>query len=208
MAATAGPAIAAGAMSARRRAGRSHVFAELLPREEFWRGACEHCARDVAGREGPRAPGHDRFVARGIGEALHAVGTGDTYMQASRVARDRAGRLRCDSATGEIGECAHGQLVADWVELLAPVVFAPQRPACWPAHGSLLLDHIPFRIGAEDAGGRGIPGGMVAFDVLCAVGYRAGKPRLWHAAAFPTADPTNWRAFLASLEVPAIARGL
>jgi hypothetical protein len=182
------------------KAGKSHVFTELLPREESWHRACERCERDVARREGPKAPRHYRFVARGVAEALRAVGTGDTYMQASGVARDRARRFRSDSATGEIRESAHGQLVADWVELFAPVVFAAHRPACWPAHGSLLLDHIPFRIRAEDASGRGIPGGTVAFDVFCAVGYRAGKPRLWHAAAFPTAHPANWRAFLASLE--------
>jgi hypothetical protein len=149
---------------------------------------------------GPKAPRHYQFVARGIAEALHAVGAGDTYMQASRVARDRARRFRFDSETGEVRESAHGQLVADWVELFAPVVFASHRPASWPAHGSLLLDHIPFRIRAEDASGRGIPGGTVAFDVFCAVGFRAGKPRLWHAEAFPTAHPGNWSAFLTSLE--------
>ena len=111
------------------------------------------------------------------------------------MARDRARRFRYDPDTGEVRECAHGQLVADWVELFAPVVFEPQRPASWPAEGSLLLDHIPFRLRAEDANGRGIPGGAVAFDVFCAVGYRAGKPRLWHAEAFSTAPvpPTGAR---------------
>ena len=181
-------------------AGKPHVFTELLPREESWHGSCEHCERHVERREGPKAPRHYQFVARGIAEALHAVGAGDTYMQASRVARDRARRFRYDSATGELRESAHGQLVADWVELFAPVVFAAQRPGSWPAHGSLLLDHIPFRIRAEDASGRGIPGGTVAFDVFCAVGYRAGKPRLWRAEAFPSAHPAHWSAFLASLE--------
>jgi hypothetical protein len=179
---------------------KPHVFTELLPREESWRGACEHCEREVGRHEGPKAPRHYQFVARGIAEGLQAVGAGDTYIQASRVARDRARRFRYDSATGEVRESAHGQLVADWVELFAPVVFAPHRPASWPAHGSLLLDQIPFRIRAEDASGRGIPGGTVAFDVFCAVGYRAGKPRLWQAEAFSTAHPANWSAFLASLE--------
>ena len=180
--------------------GTSHVFTELLPREESWRGACDQCERHLERREGPKAPRRYQFVARGIAEALQAIGAGDSYMQASRVARDRARRFRYDSETGEIRESAHGQLVADWVELFAPVVFAPHRPASWPAQGSLLLDHIPFRIRAEDESGRGIPGGTVAFDVFCAVGYRAGKPRLWHAEAFPSAHPAHWSAFLASLE--------
>ncbi|MBA3261208.1 MAG: transposase [Thermoleophilaceae bacterium] len=176
------------------------MFTELLPREESWNGACDQCERHLERREGPKAPRHYRFVARGIAEALGAVGAGDTYMQASRVARDRARRFRFDPATGEVRESVHGQLVADWVELFAPVVFEADRPSFWPAAGSLLLDHLPFRIGAEDANGRGIPGGRVAFDVFCAVGYRAGKPRLWRAQAFPTAQPANWSAFLGSLE--------
>jgi len=44
------------------------------------------------------------------------------------VARDRARRFRHDPETGEVRESAHGQLVADWIELFAPVVFVPLRP--------------------------------------------------------------------------------
>src|SRR5215210_8144984 len=130
------------------KAAKPHVFTELLPREEAWHGACEHCEREVARREGPKAPRHYQFVARGIAEALQAVGAGDTYMQASRVARDRARRFRFDPETGELRESAHGQLVADWVELFAPVLFELHRAAAWPSEGSLLLDHLAFRIRA------------------------------------------------------------
>src|SRR5215210_6824672 len=69
--------------------GRAHVFTELLLREEAWRDACESCERHLERREGPKAPRHYQFVARGIAEALRAVGSGDTYMQVARVARDR-----------------------------------------------------------------------------------------------------------------------
>jgi hypothetical protein len=181
------------------RAGRSHVFTELLPREESWHDSCEQCERHVERREGPKAPRHYQFVARGIAEALQAVGAGATYMHAARVARDRAHRFRFDVETGELRESAHGQLVADWVELFAPVVFEPHRPRAWPAEGSLLLDHVPFRIRAPDAAGKRIPAGRVAFDVFCAVGYRAGRPLLWRAEAFPRAKPADWSAFLGSL---------
>ena len=181
------------------RRGKPHVFTELLPREEAWHGDCEQCERHVERREGPKAPRNYHFVARGIGEALVAVGAGATYMQASRVARDRARRFRVDSETGELRESDHGQLVADWVELFAPVVFEPRRPAFWPPEGSLLLDHLPFRVRALDANGKRIPAGRVAFDVFCAVGYQAGKPKLWHAEAFTSAHPANWSAFLGAL---------
>jgi hypothetical protein len=182
-----------------RGGGKPHVFTELLPREESWHDSCEHCERHVERREGPKAPRHYQFVARGIAEALHAVGAGTTYMHASRVARDHARRFRFDPETGELRESDHGQLVADWVELFAPVVFEPRGPRSWPVEGSLLLDHLPFRIRALDASGKPIPGGRVAFDVFCAVGYRAGKPRLWRAEAFSTAHPANWSVFLGSL---------
>jgi hypothetical protein len=76
---------------------------------------------------------------------------------------------------------------------------SPIRPAAWPAEGSLLLDHLPFRVRALDASGKRIPAGRVAFDVFCAVGYHAGKPRIWHAQAFPSAHPAHWSAFLGSL---------
>ena len=179
--------------------GSSHVFTELLPREESWHDSCEHCERRVDRREGPKAPRHYQFVARGIAEALHAVGAGASYMRASRVARDRARRFRFDAETGELRESAHGQLVADWVEVFAPIVFEAFQPAAWPGEGSLLVDHLPFRIRALDRSGAPIPGGRVAFDVFCAVGYRAGTPRLWRAEAFPSAHPAHWSAFLGSL---------
>jgi hypothetical protein len=107
------------------RRGKPHVLTELLPREEAWHETCERCERHVERREGPKAPRHYQFVARGIAEALHAIGTGANYRRAARVAHDRAHRFRFDPETGEVRESNHGQLVADWVEVFAPVVFEP-----------------------------------------------------------------------------------
>jgi hypothetical protein len=61
----------------RPRQGKAHVFTELLPREEAWHEDCQHCERHLERREGPKAPRRYQFVARGIAEALAAVGTGD-----------------------------------------------------------------------------------------------------------------------------------
>ena len=179
--------------------GKPHVFTELLPREESWQSSCEHCERQLERREGPKAPRHYQFVARGIAEALQAVGAGSTYMRASRVTRDRARRFRCDTETGELRESDHGQLLADWVEVFAPVVFQPFRPTVWPTQGSLLLDHLPFRVRALDRSGRRIPAGKVAFDVFCGVGFVAGRPKLWLTEAFTSANPADWSVFLGSL---------
>jgi len=81
---------------------RPHWFAELLPREESWRDACELCERDVELHEGPHAARRYQFVARGIAEALVAVGAGATYRDAAGVARERARRLWADEETGEL----------------------------------------------------------------------------------------------------------
>jgi hypothetical protein len=114
---------------------RPHRFTEVLPREEAWHDACEICERAVHLHEGPHAARHYQFVARGIAEALAAVGAGATYRHAALVARERAGRLQSDPDTGEPRLTRHGQLVMDWVEVFAPVVFEAHRPIAWPAMG-------------------------------------------------------------------------
>jgi len=175
--------------------GKPHVFTELLPREESWHSSCEHCERQLERREGPKAPRHYQFVARGIAEALQAVGAGSTYMRASRVTRDRARRFRCDTETGELRESSHGQLLADWVEVFAPVVFQPFRPTAWPTQGSLLLDHLPFRVRALDPSGRESPlarwlSMSSAASALSRASPSSGSQRRLQAPILPTGAPS------------------
>jgi hypothetical protein len=154
--------------------------------------------RRVERREGPKAPRHDQFVARGIAEALQAVGAGASYMRVSRVARDRARRFRFDVETGCASPLTGSLSLIGW-RCSAPVVFERHRPVAWPVEGSLLLD--PCRSGSgrwTGAGSRSRAAGF-ALAVFCAVGYRAGTPRLWAAEAFSSAHPANWSAFLGSL---------
>jgi hypothetical protein len=172
-----------------------HRFTELLPREEAWHDACETCERPVHLHEGPHAARGYQFVARGIAEALQAVGAGATYRQAALVARERARRLRPDPETGEPRMTRHGQLLGDWVEVFAPVVFEPHRPGTWPSAGSLLLDDLPFSV-RDPATGRF----RIAFRVFCAAGFEAGRPKLWRVEAFPDASQANWEVFLRALE--------
>jgi hypothetical protein len=168
-----------------------HRFTEPLPREESWHDACELCERDVHVHEGPHAARHYQFVARGIAEALVMVGAGSTYRDAALVARERAKRLR----TGRDGVprfSRHGSLVMDWVEVFAPVVFEPNRPRSWPATGSLLLDDLPFRVRDPDTGRF-----TIAFRVFAAMGYDAGRPKLWRLRRSRPSPSTIGRRSLA-----------
>ena len=166
----------------------------MLPCEESWKDACELCERDVEFHEGPDAARKYQFVVRGIAEALVAVGAGSTYRDAAGVARERARRLRADPETGELRFTRHGSLVMDWVEVFAPVVFEAHRPRDWPANGSLVLDDLPFRVRDPQSGRH-----RIAFRVFCAMGYDAGRPRMWRLEAFASKSQADWEAFLGAL---------
>ena len=174
---------------------RPHRFTEVLPREESWEDACGLCERDVAFHEGPHAARWYEFVARGVAEALQMVGAGSAYRDTALVARERARRLRTDPATGELRFSRHGSLVMDWVEVFAPVVFEPHRPRAWPAGGSLLLDDLPFRVRDPETGRH-----RIAFRIFAAMGYQAGRPKLWRLQAFTSKSQADWEAFLGALD--------
>ena len=175
-----------------------HRFIDRLPREESWSDACESCEREVGFHEGPHAARHYQFVARGIAEALQMVGAGSSYRDAALVTRERAKRLRA-GPDGEPRFSRHGSLVMDWVEVFAPVVFEPCRPRAWPETGSLLLDDLPFRVRDPDTGRT-----RVAFRIFAAMGYEAGRAKLWRLEAFTTKSQADWETFLGALPgVPA-----
>ena len=173
---------------------RPHCFAEVLPREESWNNACEVCERDVGLHEGPHAARNYQFVARGIAEALVAVGAGSTYRDAALVARERAKRLRVGPG-GEPRFSRPGSLVMDWVEVFAPVVFESYRPHAWPASGSLLLDDLPFKVRDTESGRY-----RIAFRIFAAMGYEHERPKLWRLEAFTSKSQPDWETFLGRLE--------
>jgi mannose-6-phosphate isomerase-like protein (cupin superfamily) len=101
---------------------RPHRFGEVLPREESWADACEVCEREVGFHEGPHAARKYQFVARGIAEALKAVGAGSTHRDVALAARERARRLRVDPSTGELRFTApYGSVRLADVDTLAQV---------------------------------------------------------------------------------------
>jgi hypothetical protein len=147
---------------------------------------CVECERSVASHEGLQAPRSYRFPAREIARTLVALGQGQTYRQAAERAR-----LRLPG--GE--RSRHGQLAADWVEVFAPVVFAPHSPDRWPQRGTLVVDHFYFRLRRSDIATRS----YYAWHVLCALAYVDGHRVLWRAQAFTNATPASWREFFAAL---------
>jgi hypothetical protein len=113
-------------------------------------------------------------------------------------ARQRAGRFPADG-DGVVRYSRHGQLVADWVEVFAPVVFEPHRRWTWPTEGSVLLDCVGFRAKATRADGRPVTG-PVSFNVLAAAGYENGVLRLWRLQSAPNVLTPDWAAFLSQLD--------
>ncbi len=152
------------------------------------------CEREVGCHEGPHAARRYQFVARGIAGALKMVGAGSSYRDAALVARERARRVRTDPGSGEARFTRHGSLVMDWVEVFAPVVFEAYRPREWPAAGSLLIDDLPFKVRDARSGRH-----RIAFRVFCAMGYEAGRPKLWRLEAFTSKSQADWEAFLGAL---------
>lgn len=177
---------------------RWHRFTEMLPRQMTDGGVCVFCERDVHGHEGPPTPRGYEFAARYIAAALVAVGRGESYRSASAAARAAAERFPHDK-DGNRRFSNHGQVIADWVEVFAPVVFEQHRRTEWPTDGSLLLDHVGFRTRKTDKDGRPVVG-PVAFNILAAAGYEGGRLRLWHVQSSPTVLTADWKRFLSGLD--------
>lgn len=75
-------------------------------------------------------------------------------------------------------------------------MFERFRPFAWPETGSILLDHIPFRVTALGDDGKPKPGGKIAFDVFAAMGYEHDRPMFIRFEAFSGASAENWVRFL------------
>lgn len=175
-----------------------HRFVPPLPRQQTVGGVCVTCERGVHPSEGPQGARKYEFSAREVAEALVEVGRGVTYANAAARIRAKASRFRFDGSGREL-YTRHGQLVQDWVEVCAPVVFEEHRRSTWPAEGSLVVDHLGFRV--RDFNSAGQPKvGPVAFNVFAAMGYDGGVGRLWALGAYPTATKAEFAHFFSQLD--------
>ena len=57
-----------------------------------------------------------------------------------------------------------------------------------------MLDDLPFRVRGPDTGRH-----CVAFRIFAAMGYAAGRPKLWRLEAYTGKSQVDWEAFLAAL---------
>jgi len=181
----------------------AHRFTETLPRIVAGDQAghsCGECATTLEPWEGQPAPRLYGFTARHVAQALVMVARGKSYRGTAATIRAVAGRPLDDrprrSASGQVLAPAqqHGQLVSDWVEVFAPIIWAAYAPTRWPQW--LLIDDTSFRVTKP-----GRRRGEEAFSVLGAVGYGPeDRPQLIALEAVPVVDSAAWQSFLRSLK--------
>lgn len=181
----------------------AHRFTETLPRivtAGEAGHACVECATTLEPWEGQPAPRLYGFTARHVAQALVMVARGQSYRRTAGSIRTAAGRPLSDvvRVTAQGRRLAppqeHGQLVSDWVEVFAPVIWAAYAPVRWPQW--VLIDDTSFRVSRPDRSR-----GEEAFTVLGAVGYGPDeRPQVIALEAVPTVDIPTWTAFLRSLK--------
>lgn len=167
----------------------------MLPRQATSEHYCVECSTRVEPWEGQAGAREYWFSAREVGHALALVAGGESYRQAAAAARRAAGRTH-EWMTGTRGRRRDpdrdGQLVANWVDSLAPIITAGELRGHWPER--LTLDSREFRIDRGPRSGQ-------SFHVFAAVGHdEPGRPRVWRLAAFPRRTESDWREFLALCE--------
>ncbi|HXH33034.1 MAG TPA: hypothetical protein VNJ54_01325 [Plantibacter sp.] len=182
-----------------------HRFAELLPRQRTPSSAhCLECATQLEEWEGQAGPRTYLFTAREIAHALREVARGLSYRRAAEEARLVGRRVRGAQPRPVPGlhrprwrqqkrsAAADGQLVANWMDVFAPVVLTGELPTYWPER--IAVDSAEFRIAGGNKAG-------MSFNVFIAVGYEPGdtKGRLWRMEAFPRRTAADWGEFFGRL---------
>lgn len=165
-----------------------HRFAPETPRVMTASGVCDTCESEVHTHAGPLAGRTWGFPLREVASAFVAVGTGASYAQAADRSRVASRRQRLKRDRG-------GPLVAEWLDLLGPVVLDAYAESAWPE--TLVLDRTWFMVKNKRTGAQSL-----AFNVLGAYGYTPdGKGRVWGLYATHHATHLEWEEFLRTLDV-------
>lgn len=165
--------------------GNAHNFAGVVPRLVMEGHSCDQCENTVATHQGPRVAHRYEFPVVQAAAALVMVGQGVSYTEtADRMrARNRRDRFDCGA-----------QLVANWVEVLGPVVTNDYAEMEWPE--TVVLDATWFMVTNARTGDT-----TRAFSVLGVHGYPSGqgRGRCWAIRATPTRTARDWEQLLRSL---------
>lgn len=113
------------------------------------------------------------------------VGQGVSFTEAARRTRVQFGKTTT---------WVSGQFVANWVEVLGPVVCEPRRPHEWSE--TVVLDGTRFMT----TNSRTVDTSL-AFNVLGALGYEVGsvEGQAWALVATHTATRVDWENLLSSM---------
>lgn len=165
-----------------------HRFAPETPRVMTESGVCDVCESQLHTHAGPLAARTWGFPLREVAGAFVAVGTGASYTQAADRARVAARRPRVARERG-------GPLVAEWLDMLGPIVADHHQEAAWPE--TLVLDRTWFMARNRRTGDEAL-----AFNVLGAYGYtHEGSGRVWGLYATHRGTQVEWEEFLRTLDV-------
>lgn len=186
------------------KTGERHRFTETLPRITSGDGqphACAQCQTTLEAWEGQPAPRLYGFTARDVAWALVQAAQGASYRGTAAAVRARAGReLDTERGLDAKGRPRlapanqHGQIVSDWVDVFAPVIWKAYAPTSWPE--AVMVDEdtlkyaVPFKAN-----------GLVAFYVLGAMGRDTrGRQVVVALEAFPRLNADAWDRFLHRLD--------
>ena len=163
----------------------AHKFAGDIPCIKAANHHCDQCDSEVPAHLGPPVPRHYSFPVDQAAAALLKVGQGVSYTEAARRTRVQFGKTTT---------WVSAQLVANWVEVLGPIVCEPRRAHEWPE--AVVLDGTRFMTTNSRTGDTSL-----AFNVLGAWGYEAGsvKGQAWALVATHTATQVDWENLLRSM---------
>jgi hypothetical protein len=165
----------------------AHRFVPALPRQPAAASHCSDCSAQLDPWEGQAGARTYVYDARTIAHALVQVAEGASYKRASVTARRarRAGRpLRQWERSG--------QLVANWVDVFAPLVSWPDEHYAWP--DALVVDSKRFQVGS------GPP--QPCWHVLLAAGSQDLQPgtEAWTMLPSPYLNMHAWERFVSHLQ--------
>lgn len=136
--------------------------------------ACAYCEQHLT--KGLAVAHRYAYPVQDVAQALVQVGQGMSYADAAKRSRARSRR----------GDGVSGQLVANWVEVFAPVVAFEHRRDDWPE--TIVCDSTWYKAN--------VPGGGQArvFAVLAIVGYDAGAtvPHVAALRAVTRENASSW----------------